>query len=336
MSIPAHTSRPQLSIVVPAYNEAGNVEQIAAAVAEALVAVRGWELVFVNDGSTDDTLARIKALAAQDGRVRFVSFTRNFGHQPAMRAGLRHARGSAAVLMDCDLQNPPAVVPALVAEWEKGAKIVLADRTRATGHGFFKRLASRWFYRMLSAIGDVRLEPGGNDFMLLDRIVVDAINGFENDDLFLRGLVRWLGYPIAKVPYEQGVRTGGVSKFTLHRMVDFAVTGIVAHSIKPLRIAVYFSLVFAAFGLLMTGYSLLSFFWISGTVTGWTSIMSAIALLAAGQFLVLGIVGEYVGRILRQARRWPVYIVAETEVADSEPAAEVVTPYARKAGTRGR
>src|SRR5262249_5501878 len=168
-------------------------------------------------------------------------------------------------------------------------------------------------YRLLDAIGDVRIEPGSADFLLLDRIAVDAINGFEARELFLRGLVRWLGYPTTKLTFNQGIRQMGESKFTLRRMIDFALMGIIAHSVKPLRIAIYLSLAFAAMGALLLIYSLVSFLWIGHTVAGWTSIMSAIALLGAGQLLVLGIIGEYLGRILGEARKWPVYLVAETE-----------------------
>ncbi len=253
--------RPALSFVLPAHNEAQNVAAMAAALAK----------VAVPHGSTDDTLAEIKALAARHEAVRYVSFTRNFGHQAALRAGLRHARGEAVVLMDCDFEHPPEVVPLLVEQWRLGAKVVVTQRME--------------------------------------------VNGFEDRDVFLRGLVRWLGFPLAKVPYAQGTRSAGSSKFTLRRMVDFAVSGIVAHSVKPLRLAIYLALTFALIGLLLLIYSVVSFLWVPRTVTGWTSMMAAVALLGAGQLLVLGIIGEYVGRILRETRRWPVYIVAETELS---------------------
>jgi dolichol-phosphate mannosyltransferase len=287
---------------------------MAAALAKVAGPLGRYEIIFLDDGSTDGTLAEIRALAAENPAVRYVSFTRNFGHQAALRAGLRYARGKAVVLMDCDFEHPPELVPALVAEWRRGAQVVVTQRLDADAPtSFAKRLSSRLFYRLLDIIGDVRIEPGSADFLLLDRAVVDTVNGFEDQDIFLRGLVRWLGFPLAKVPYAQGARPAGTSKFTLRRMVDFAVTGIVAHSIRPLRLAIHLALAFAAVGLLLLVYSIISFLWIHHTVAGWTSIMAAIAILGAGQMLVLGIIGEYVGRILRETRKWPAYIVAETD-----------------------
>jgi dolichol-phosphate mannosyltransferase len=219
--------------------------------------------------------------------------------------------------MDCDFEHPPEIVPSLVAEWRRGAKVVVTKRLD-TNHATsaLKRLGSRLFYRMLDAIGDVRIEPGSADFLLLDRSAVEAVNGFEDHEIFLRGLVRWLGFPLAKVSYAPGARRSGESKFTLRRMADFAVSGIVAHSITPLRLAIHLSLIFAAVGVLLLVYSVVSLIWIHHTVAGWTSLMSAIAILGAGQFLVIGIIGEYIGRILRQTRRWPIYVVAETSDTD--------------------
>ena len=320
-------SKPKVSIVLPVYNEERNVAAMAARLTEIAKPFGPIEILFVDDCSTDATLAEVKRLAERDPRVRFVAFTRNFGHQAALRAGLRYARGEAAVLMDCDFEHPPELVPAMVAEWQRGAKVVLTERQSPPQISALKTLSSRWFYRLLDAIGDVRIEPGSADFLLLDRAVVDTINSFETRELFLRGLVRWLGYPTATLTFTQGVRQAGESKFTLRRMIDFAVMGIIAHSLKPLRIAIYLSLGFAAVGVLLLVYSLVSFLWIGHTVAGWTSIMSAIALLGAGQFLVLGIIGEYLGRVLGEARKWPVYLVAETE--ESMPAQPIKAEAAR-------
>ena len=183
-----------------------------------------------------------------------------------------------------------------------------------------KKTTSRLFYRVLDALGDMHIEPGSADFMLLDRAAVDVINALEDQDVFLRGLVRWLGFPLATVSYVRA-KAEGDSSFTLRRMVDFAVTGIVAHSIKPLRLAIHLALDFAAVGVLLLIYSIVSFLWIGHTVAGWPSIMAVIAILGAGQFLVLGIIGEYVGRILRETRRRPVYIVAATESSEADRAA---------------
>jgi polyisoprenyl-phosphate glycosyltransferase len=327
------SSRPSLSVVLPVYNEERNVAAMAARLAEIAGPVGSYEILFVDDCSTDRSLSEIKGLAAHDRRIRFVAFTRNFGHQAALRAGLRYARGDAVVLMDCDFEHPPELIPAMIAEWRKGAKIVVTERTSAPRQlSFLKSLSSRLFYRLLDAIGDVRIEPGSADFLLLDRAAVDTINGFEMREVFLRGLVRWLGYPLAKLTFTQGTRQEGESKFTLRRMSDFAVMGIIAHSVKPLRIAIHLSLAFAAIGVLLLIYSIASFLWSGHTVAGWTSVMSAIALLGAGQFLVLGIIGEYIGRLLGETRKWPVYLVAETEETNRPVNASSARGAARAAG----
>jgi hypothetical protein len=216
--------------------------------------------------------------------------------------------------MDADFEHPPELIPDLVAAWRAGAKIVATQRLDDSGDvTFSKRLTSELYYRLLDTIGDVRIAPGSADFMLLDRVVVDLINGLEGRDIFLRGLVRWLGFPLTTVPFARGKRREGQSKFSLRRMVELAITGIAAHSVRPLRIAVWLSLAFAALGMLLVIYSLVSFLFVRHTVAGWSSIMAAIAILGAAQLLVLGIIGEYVGRILGETRKRPTYIVAETE-----------------------
>jgi len=305
---------PKIAIVLPVHNEAANVAPMAARLGQLMQSLADWQIVFVDDGSVDESLAQIRRLATGDRRIRYVALVRNFGHQVALRAGLHHAEGDAVIVMDCDFEHPPELVPKLIAEWQHGAKIVLTRRLSGRAHGsLFKRWSSRLFYSLFDAISDVRMEPGSPDFMLLDRTAVEAVGKFENQDVFLRGLVRWLGFPTASIGFTQGLRHAGKTKYSVRHMVDFALMGIVAHSIKPLRMAIYLSFVFALLGSLLFAYSLVSFFWVDRTVAGWTSIMSAIAILGAGQFLVLGIIGEYVGRVLREVRRWPIYVVGETE-----------------------
>jgi glycosyltransferase involved in cell wall biosynthesis len=302
-----------LSVVLPAHNEAQNIAAMADRLAEFAGPAGTYEIIFADDGSIDGTLAAIKELAARNKAVRYVVLTRNFGHQAALRAGLRHARGSAVILMDCDFEHPPEVLPDLLTEWRNGAEIVLTKRRSPRRFTSAKQLTSKLFYRLLEAIGDIHIEFGSADFLLLDRKVVDAINAFDNQDVFLRGLVRWLGFKQSTVLYTAGTRTSGEPSFTPARMVELALSGIVAHSIKPLRLAIYLAFGFATIGMLFVGYSLVSFLWIPHTVVGWTSVIGAIAILGAGQLFVLGVIGEYIGRTLREARKWPAYVIAETE-----------------------
>ena len=309
MAIPS----PDFSIVIPAHNEADNIAPMCATLKQVLSPLGRYEIIFVEDGSTDGTLDAIRT-AARDPSVRYVSLTRNFGHQTCLRAGLRHTRGRAIIVMDADFEHPPELIPKLVAQWKSGFKVVTTRRVDdAETTSLFKRHASRLYYRVLDALGDVHIEPGSADYLLLDRLVVDSVNGLEDHELFLRGAVRWFGYALATVPYRRGTRQHGASKYSLRRLVELAATGIAAHSIRPLRFAIWLSLGFAAVGVLLIVYSIVSFLFVERTVVGWTSLMAALAILGAVQLLVLGIIGEYVGRILRETRKWPHYVVAETE-----------------------
>src|SRR5947209_16707594 len=225
--------------------------------------------------------------------------------------------------MDADFEHPPELIPKLVAAWKVRAKIV-ATRRDDGGVAAGKRVTSQLYYRVLDAIGDVRIEPGSADYMLLDRAVVDVVNGIEDQDIFLRGLVRWLGFPLVTIPYTRRQRQSGESSFSLRRMVELALTGIAAHSVRPLRFAIWLALGFALLSLLFIAYAIVSFLFVQHTVAGWSSLIAIIAILGAAQLLVLGIIGEYVGRILRETRKRPSYIVAETEAERGDAVAKSV------------
>jgi glycosyltransferase involved in cell wall biosynthesis len=317
------TPVPDISVVIAAFNEAANIAPMCVELARVLGPLGRYEIIFVEDGSTDGTLDAIRA-AARDPLVRYVSLTRNFGHQTCLRAGLRHARGRVVVVMDADFEHPPELLPELLAQWRSGFKVVTTRRLDAAETSWFKRASSDLYYRVLNALGDVKIEPGSADYLLLDRVVVDAVNAIEDHELFLRGAVRWFGYPLATVPYRRGTRAGGETKYSLRRLVELGVSGIAAHSIRPLRFAIWLSLGFAAVGALLIVYSVVSFLFIQRTAAavGWTSLMAALAILGAVQLLVLGIIGEYVGRILRETRKRPHYVVAETEADLARDAAD--------------
>src|ERR1700704_308199 len=311
---------PDISVVIAAHNEVENIAPMCAVLKQLLSPLGRYEIIFVEDGSIDGTLEAIRA-AARDPAVRYVSLTRNFGHEACLRAGLRHADGRAVIVMDADFEHPPELIPELVKQWRTGFKIVAAKRLDdEASTSFLKRLTSRLYYRVFDTLGDVRIEPGSANYLLMDRIVVDAINDLEDQELFLRGVVRWFGYSLTTIQYRPGSRKHGATKYSLRRSVELAVTGIALHSIRPLRAAIWLSLSFAVVGGLLVVYSIVSFLFVQHTVAGWTSIMAAIAILGAVQLLVLAIIGEYVGRILRETRKRPSYVVAETE-ADRETAA---------------
>ena len=309
---------PDFSIVLPAHNEAANIAPMITALKAVLAPLGRAEIIFVDDGSSDGTLVALRAAAAADPAVRYVSFTRNFGHQVALRAGLRHARGRAVVVMDADFEHPPELIPDLVAAWRAGAKIVVTARTDDA------QVSADQAAHLAPLLPSPRCDrrrahrAGQRRFHALDRTVVDLVNGIEDQDVFLRGLVRWLGYPLVTVPFERGARPRG------RRTTRCAGWSSSRSPASPRTVCGRCVLRSGCrlrsprSSLLLIIYAIVSFLFVQHTVAGWSSIMAAIALLGAAQLLVLGIIGEYVGRILRETRRRPSYIVAETE-ADRKP-----------------
>jgi dolichol-phosphate mannosyltransferase len=314
-----------ISIVVPAHNEVRNLDLLYERLAGQMDAVAArrvsadWELVIVDDGSTDGTWDRIAALAAADPRVRGVRLSRNFGHQNALLAGLAAARGEAVVSMDADLQHPPEVVPLLIAKWREGYQIVHAIRRDAASVALSKKLTSRLYYRLFSYLTGVRIEPGAADFRLLDRQVLDEIMKFREDGLFLRGIVHWIGYATASVPFDCCARHGGESSYDLRKMLRLAWHGISSFSLVPLRIAVVIGLLASTLSFLGVGYAIIGWWIDSDAVPGWASSLAIMSALFGLLFVVLAILAEYVGRIVVEARGRPRFLVRETAGAVLRP-----------------
>ncbi len=309
----------ELSIVVPAYNEQGNLRQLFFKVRSVLSPlVRAWELIFVDDGSTDDTWSEIRSLREEDGRILGIRLSRNFGHQGALIAGLTHARGEAVISMDADLQHPPDVVPLLIAEWRKGNKIVKTVRRDTTDLPAFKRLTSRLYYRTFSYLSGVDLESGMADFRLLDREVLQEILAFKEEGLFLRGIVEWVGYSSSIVHFDCGTRFSGSSKYTLRQMLRLAWYGLTSFSLVPLRLGILVGLTASIVAFVGVAYAMLAK-WLDGhTVAGWASSVAILSFLFGVLFLVLAVLAEYVGRILEEVRGRPRFIVSEK--LDTSPA----------------
>jgi len=302
---------PLLSIVVPVLDEEGCVEELAQRLRDALAAesIR-YEILFVDDGSRDATPERIAKLHAGDPAIKTIRFTRSFGHQAALLAGLQHARGDAVVTMDGDLQHPPEFVPTLVAAWREGADVVSTVRRQPPGAtGGWKEATSRLFYRVMGALTDVRVRPAAADFRLFDRRVVDAVNDLEEHFLFIRGLVPWMGFSEVHYDYEVGERFAGEGKYRLWRMIALALDGIVSFSVVPLRLITVLGFVTSVFGILFGLFALLS--WATGNVSGagWTSVVVLILVFGGAQLLSLGVVSEYVGRTYEEVKRRPRYVI---------------------------
>jgi dolichol-phosphate mannosyltransferase len=302
---------PLLSIVVPVLDEEGCVEELARRVRESLAGegVR-YEILFVDDGSTDATPERLEALHRDDPAVKALCFTRSFGHQAALLAGLAHARGDAVVTMDGDLQHPPEFLPTLLGAWREGVDVVNSVRRSGTrGSSNVKEGASRLFYRAMAVFTAVNVTPAAADFRLLDRRVVDAFNSLEERFVFMRGLVPWLGFQEASYDFEVGDRFSGESKYRLWRMLRLALDGIFSFSVLPLRLISILGLLTTLFGVLFGLFALVSF--MTGRVggEGWTSVVVLILIFGGVQLLSLGIVSEYVGRTYEETKRRPRFVI---------------------------
>jgi dolichol-phosphate mannosyltransferase len=303
-----------ISIVVPAYNEERNLSVLYAHLREVLAASGedDFELVFIDDGSSDRTWDTIAALSASDVRVRGVRLSRNFGHQSALMAGLAAARGQAVVMMDADLQHPPSVVPQLIRKWREDFQIVHAVRRDPPNVSWFKRKTSKLYYRLFSFMSGVAIEPGSADFCLLDRQVVDEVLKFEEEGLFLRGLVHWVGYATTSVPFECGERHAGTSKYSLRKMLTLGWHGVSSFSLVPLRIGIAVGLLSSTFAFLGTAYAIVGWWVDDAVVPGWASSVAMTSFLFGVLFAFLAVLAEYVGRIVVEVRRRPRFLVRET------------------------
>jgi dolichol-phosphate mannosyltransferase len=300
----------EISIVIPAFNEELNVCKIHAAIRRALPPESILEMIFVDDGSRDDTAQRIRELSAEDCGVRLIRFGRNFGHQAALFAGLEAARGAAVITLDCDLQHPPELLEPMVDAWRKGCRIVQMVRRETVGTGVFKRLASRLFYSFINLLSETPVTPGAADFQLLDREVVDAVLRFRDRQPFLRGLISWLGYPATCIDYVAPARSAGQSGYSLRKMLRLSIHAITGLSSKPLRISFYLGIAIAAFCMVYAAYAVVEL-WKGNTVPGWTSVFVMVTFLGAVQLVSIAIVGEYIARIYEQSRDVPRYVIVE-------------------------
>jgi dolichol-phosphate mannosyltransferase len=305
-------ARPLISIVVPCFNEEAVIGITQSRLSTVLRTLPvAYEILYVNDGSRDRTLALLKDIHANDERVRVVGFSRNFGHQIAVTAGIDHARGDAIVIIDADLQDPPELIGEMVAKWREGFDVVYGKRTERAGESAFKVATARWFYRLLNSLSDTPIPLDTGDFRLIDRAVADAMREMPEHDRFLRGMVAWLGFRQYAMPYKRDARVAGETKYPLRKMIAFAADGILSFSISPLRAAVWLGLATAAIALCGIAYDVFTRLFTHGWVSGWASLLFAILLMGGVQLIMLGVVGEYVGRIYREGKRRPLYLVRE-------------------------
>jgi dolichol-phosphate mannosyltransferase len=299
----------ELSIVIPSFNEEGNIAQLYQQIQQA-VGEMDYECIFVDDGSSDQTFEEIRKLAQTDARVHGISFSRNFGHQTALSAGLQASKGDLVVMMDADGQHPPKIINELLEEQKKGFEIVNTQRLDTADAGAAKKLSSKWYYKVLNLLSDVRIEPASSDFRLMTRKAVDAFLQFEEKERFTRGLVSWMGFSQSIIQYIAPERMSGESKYTLGKMIRFAFVGITSFSSKPLKFSIYAGIFSLIFGLIYTVYIIVMYAK-GDTITGWASMMIVILFLGGIQLLSLGIIGEYIAGIFNESKKRPLYFIKD-------------------------
>jgi glycosyltransferase involved in cell wall biosynthesis len=301
-----------MSLVVPAHDEATNVEAFYGRVLSAIEALDiDFEIIFVNDGSQDQTLPLLIQIREQDSRVKIIDLSRNFGKEIALTAGLEYATGDVVVPTDADLQHPPEIIPKMVDAWKDGADVVFATRVDRTSESFMKRLSAKIFYRVLGLVGEVPNHDRIGDFCLLDRRVVDVLKKLPEHNRFMKGLFAWTGYRQAFVPYEQESRRLGVTSWNYWRLWNLALEGITSFSTFPLRVWTYIGFVLAFLSLIYAAYTIAKTL-IYGVITpGFASIMVAVLFIGGIQLICLGVIGEYIGRIFSEVKGRPLYLVRD-------------------------
>lgn len=326
-----------ISFVVPFFNEGQNVEAFHEAITDTTVRLtHSLEFVYVNDGSTDDTLARLRAVADADPRVTVINLSRDFGHQKAITAGMDIASGDAVIIMDADLQDPPAVALELIARWEEGYDVAYAQR-RTRKDTWFKRTTADAYYRLLERIGDVKIPRNTGDFRLMDRKVVDEVKKYREHDRYLRGIVASVGFKQVAVPFDRDERLHGETHYPLNTMIRLAMDGILGFSTFPLTIISRLGFVTALISVLwMLQIVVHKLFFPQDLVQGWSLLMVAVLLMGGVQMMILGVLGSYIGRIYREVQDRPIYAIEsvyEAHADDLRRRPVLVTQHAAHAGS---
>jgi polyisoprenyl-phosphate glycosyltransferase len=300
-----------LSIVVPVYNEENNISPLLERLLP-IIEKYDYEVIFVSDGSTDKTIEHINSFAKTNKRIKLLSFYRNFGHQMALTCGYRHAKGDCVITIDADLQDPPEIIHEMIEKWKKGVKVVYAKRKIREVDSFFKKKTASLFYKLINFLSETPIPDEVGDFRLLDKEIVLFLNDLPEQSRFLRGLVAWGGYSAEYVYFKRERRAHGETHYTLSKMLNFALEGIISFSTKPLRLASYLGFLSAGIGFLGIIYAVVGkFFHPVNWVTGWTALFVGIMFVGGVQLLTIGIIGEYISRIYTEIQKRPQYLIKE-------------------------
>ncbi|MGQ0826827.1 MAG: glycosyltransferase family 2 protein [Bacteroidota bacterium] len=298
-----------ISIVIPLLNEEGNIPMLYITLLPLIERISpDYEIIFVDDGSTDGSFARIADICSQDKHVLGISLSRNFGHQVALTAGMEHSSGEVVITMDADMQHPPELVPELYKKYKEGFDIVNTLREETDGSTAFKIITSRWFYKVINTLSDTHIQGGAADFRLMSRKTINAFLQLKEKNRFTRGLISWMGFSQATISYTASARFSGRSKYSTVKMFGYAVDGIISFSAKPLRISFYLGLITSLMGLLYAIYAIVEYYG-GKTIPGWTSILVSVLIIGGIQLISIGIIGEYLARVFNEAKNRPLYLV---------------------------
>lgn len=301
-----------LSVVLPVYNEKGNIVPLYKRLKAVLKTLGGkQEIIFVNDGSTDGSFEILQELNKKDSSVKVINFSRNFGHQVSISAGLDHASGEAVVVMDADLQHPPELIPQLIEKFKEGYDIVYTIREDPENISWSKKATARWFYRFINAISEVKIPHNAADYRLMSKRTVEQFRRMPESSRFVRGMVPWLGFSQVGIPVQSGERLAGYSKYSMGKMSKFAFEGISSFSNVPLRVSFYVGLIVSLFCLVYIIYAFYAKFFSGAAIQGWTSLIILILFFGGMQMVFLGIIGSYIGQIYNEVRKRPLYIVSD-------------------------
>jgi len=305
-----------LSVVVPIFNEEANIAVLYIRVRKVLDAMNiSYELIFVNDGSKDQSIQLIEALALSNPSVKFIDFSRNFGHQIAVTAGLDHSSGKRVVIIDADLQDPPELISDLYKKMDEDYQVVYARRKSRKGESFLKKLTAKLFYRILASITSIEIPVDTGDFRIIDRKIVDVLKQMPEQEKYLRGQISWIGFKQTYIEYERVERLGGTTGYTYKKMFKFAIDGITSFSDFPLKFASMAGFIVSFFAFIVMVYTLYSKFILKDTVQGWTSIMLSVMFIGGIQLICVGIIGEYISRIGNNIKKRPLYVVNKSNLS---------------------
>lgn len=304
-----------ISVIIPVYNEETNILRLHSQLRQTLAKLtENYEVIFVNDGSTDKSLSLIRELARQEPTVKFIDFSRNFGHQVAVSAGIDKARGAAIIIMDSDLQDPPELITDLYARWQEGYEVVYARRRQRLGESTTKKLTARFFYRLMARITNISIPLDAGDFRIFSRKVADVLKQMPEKHKFIRGQISWIGFNQTYLEYDRAERAGGETSYTYRKMIRLALDAITSFSNLPLKLATISGFVVSGIAFVLMLYTLYSRFIIKDYVPGWSSLMLSVLFMGGVQLIAIGIIGEYISRLSDNVRNRPLYIINDTNI----------------------